>query len=392
MADLKFDDLRKTYENFMDPKIKLIIGDKNVTDKDSPLAVTDMDVELTSGFEAGIATFRLVGAYDSDTKKFDISKCKDYIYLGSCVTISLGYATHVKRVFRGFIARVHFLIPRDSSEDIPSIEITAMDAKASMMSNRHSKRLKATNYSDAVKEILDANVFINTKDAKSKNYIKLVINDTPDKTSSQGQSGSSGSGASDVRVEMVEESEYEFIVKAAKKYNFEFFCTGKYMYFIEAKKNKDILIELEPYEGIYSLDVGYDITGLVRSVEVRNVESEKGEFIGKKEKLNSKISMGNKAKQMVEAQSLVYLDPSAVTKEEAGYRLSYLKNMVDYRLGSIEVEMVGIPELTPGRFIQLKNTGRPVNNSFYLTRVRHSFTRSGYVTQIEGCANVIGSD
>ncbi|MCR5486517.1 MAG: hypothetical protein K6F35_03185 [Lachnospiraceae bacterium] len=388
MADFKFTDLKKEYEDFDKPVVQIFINEQEIKQEETDLAVSEIEVELSSGFEAGIAIFRLVGAYVEDIRQFNVKKCKEVICLGSTVHINMGYGISVRNVFRGFIARVHFIVPRSDSEDVPAIEITAMDAKAAMMANRRSRRLKAMYYSDAVREVLEANAFVAQKDSKSQSFTELVINDTPDKASG----GGSTDNPKDIRVEMVEESDYEFIVKAAKKFNFEFFIVGKNLYFVEAKKNKDILIELDGYDGMFSLDVGYDMTGLVRKVSVRNVESDKGQYIGKDAKLNSKVSMGNKATPLIEKQTLVYLDTTVATKEEAGYRAAYLKEMVDYRLGSIEMEMVGLPELVPGRFIKLINSGKPLNNSFYLTRVRHVIDQDGYRTEFEGQANVIGGD
>ena len=137
--------------------------------------------------------------------------------------------------------------------------------------------------------------------------------------------------------------------------------------------------------------MGYDISGLARSVEVRNIDMEQGKFVGDKKKAKTKISMGNKAKPLVEKQSFVYLDPTAQSKAEAGYRAAYLMDSIDYRLGSIQAEFIGIPELVPGRFVTLKNFGKPVDNNFYLTRVRHILENKVYRTVFEGCANSIQS-
>ncbi len=380
MADLNFSDLNKTYESFQDPKVMILCSDKDVTEKG--LLITRTEVELSNGFEAGIASFVLAGAYDSDTKSFDFSNAKAYVMLGTPVTILLGYATSVREVFRGFIARVHFILPSADDDDIPSIEVTAMDAKGLMMANRRSRRLKANCYSDAVKEVLSFNAFLSKKDSMGKDTTTLNISNTPDKENSGGQEV-------DKRVEMVEESDYEFIVKAAKKFNFEFFIVADMLYFIEAKKNKTPLIVLTPFTGLIRLDVGYDISGLVRSVEVRNIDMEQGKYVGDKKKTATKISMGNMAKQLIEKQSLVYLDPTAQSKAEAGYRASYLMDSIDYRFGSISAVFYGMPELIPGRFITLDKFGVPVNNNFYLTRVRHVVEDGIYRTEIEGCANSI---
>lgn len=393
MAEFNFGDLKNKYDFFREPKVAVSIDGKDIKGEDG-LAVAAAEIELTGGYEASMATLTLTGCYDPDSRSFDIKKTKQYLYMGSSVIVYLGYGSSLREVFRGFIARVHFLIPQFIEDEIPKIELTCLDVKGLLMANRHSKRLKSQYYSDAVREVLEANSFIMQKDSSGSNFTELNINNTPDKP--QGASGG-GTGAgggtqqtTDKRVEMVEESDYDFIVKAAKRYNFEFFVVGSNLYFIEAKKNTDPLIELNPLMGMIDLDVGYDITGLVKSVVVRNIDMEQGKYIGNKMKSKSKISMGNKAKPLIENQSLVYIDPTTDSKEEAGYRAAYLMNNVDYRLGSVTGVFVGMPEIIPGRFITLTDFGQPLNNNFYITSVRHSMTPREFTTRFEGVANEIG--
>jgi phage protein D len=53
----------------------------------------------------------------------------------------------------------------------------------------------------------------------------------------------------------------------------------------------------------------------------------------------------------------------------------------------MDSDCVGIPDLVPGRFIEVTGMGVPVDNQFYLTAVTHDFTgENGYRTHIEGCA------
>lgn len=396
MADYVFGDLKNEYGGFNYPKVRLYIDGQELT-SETDLAVTEVEVELTGGYEASIATVTLSGSFNQDASSFDISNTKKFLYMGSTIIIYLGYAASIREVFRGFIARVHFIIPDTSGEEIPSIELTCMDLKGILMANRHSKRLKSSYYSDAVREVLEANAFITQKDSKGKPFITLNISDTPDKprggeNPAAGAGGAGGrQGESDRRVEMVEESDYDFIVKAAKRYNFEFFAVGDVLYFIEAKKNTQELIELSPLMGMKSIDVGYDITGLVRQVVVRNIDMEQGKYIGDKKKTKNKISLGTKASPLIEKQSLVYIDPTTASKEEAGYRASYLMNTIDYRLGSVNAMYVGMPELIPGRFVKLSGFGKPLDNIFYLTNVRHVLSGGSYITRFEGAANTIGS-
>ncbi len=383
MAEFEYSKLSDAYDDFEFPIVRLTVDGKELS-KEENLMVTGLDVDLTSGYEASVATITLAGSYNADSKSFDVEKTKKYMLLGSSIIIATGYGNVSREIFRGFIARVHFIIPPSIEDEIPSVEVTAMDAKGLMMANRHSKRLKAKFYSDAVKEVLETNTFLSQKDEMGKDFTVLNITDTPDKQEGQGESGTT-----DRRVEMVEESDYEFIVKAAKKFNFEFFIVGGNLYFIEAKKNTTPLIVLSPGCGVGALDIGYDISGIVRSVEVRNINMEDGKFLGNTKKTTTKISLGNKAKPLVEKQSLVYIDPTARSKDDAGYRAQYLMDTIDYRFGSISASFTGLPEMVPGRFVTLSGFGEPLDNDFYLRRVRHMIGNDSYRIQIEGVANSI---
>ena len=383
MAEFEYSKLSDAYDDFEFPIVRLTVDGKELS-KEENLMVTGMDVDLTSGYEASVATVTLAGSYNADSKSFDVEKTKKYMLLGSSIIIATGYGNVSREIFRGFIARVHFIIPPAIDDEIPSVEITAMDAKGLMMANRHSKRLKAKFYSDAVKEVLETNTFLSQKDDMGNDFTALNITDTPDKQEGQGESGTT-----DRRVEMVEESDYEFIVKAAKKFNFEFFIVGGNLYFIEAKKNTDPLIVLSPGCGVGSLDIGYDISGIVRSVEVRNINMEDGKYLGNTKKTTTKISLGNKAKPLVEKQSLVYIDPTAKSKDDAGHRADYLMDSIDYRFGSISASFTGLPEVVPGRFVTLSGFGSPLDNDFYLKRVRHMIGGDSYRIMIEGVANSI---
>ncbi len=385
MAEFEFSKIKQGYEGFREPKATVFIDGTEMDDQQL-LNVRDIEVELTAGYEASIATVTLGGVYDDLSRKFEIKKTKQFMYLGSTIVIYMGYAQTLREVFRGFIAKVHFIVPSDGNEGRPSVELTCMDVKGLMMANRHSRKLKALYFSDAVKEILENYPIFQETGPGGSLFMEMNIGTTPDRP----PGGAGGGQTTDRRVEMVEESDYEFIVKAAKRYNFDFFVVGKTLYFIEAKKNQTPLMVLKPGFGIMNIDVGYDMTGLVKEVVVRNIDMAQGKYIGDRKQNKNKISLGNKAKPLLDKQSMVYIDPTTDSKEEAGYRASYLLETMGYRLGSVNGEILGIPEIVPGRFITLEDFGTPVNNEFYLTNVRHTFMDGRYRTTFEGCANKIG--
>ena len=52
--------------------------------------------------------------------------------------------------------------------------------------------------------------------------------------------------------------------------------------------------------------------------------------------------------------------------------------------------MIGLPELVPGRFIEITGLGKDVENQFYLQEVIHTYSGAGdYITRIIGKAATI---
>ncbi len=398
MATFTFDSLKKQYSNFSYPRALVQINGKDIADNKKGLAVSDLEIEVTCGFEASLATFWIYGGYDRVATQFQFDDMKSYILLGSSVMIGLGYGSSVREVFRGFIARVNYSFREG---EIPGVEITAMDVKGMMMAGNYSRQLTASYFSDAVQEILQQLVY--TKMQANQIITSVNITDTPDKAlaasagggaeglgagaASGGALGEGGASASDRTIEMVCESDYEFVVKAARKFNYEFFAVGGAVYFRKAKSDTEILMETGPGRGLRGYEVEYDITGQVETIEVRGVDVSKAKLITASQKLKNKLSQGSKAKPLVSKSKRVYIDPTISSQEDAGYRASYLAEDISYRLGTLEAEFIGLPELTPGRFIKLGDVGTGASNTFYVMNVRHILdSERGYITYVTGKA------
>ncbi|MBR4515665.1 MAG: phage late control D family protein [Lachnospiraceae bacterium] len=418
MAEFTFESLKKDYGLFREPYVGIEIGGVNIAENKFGFAVSDVRVELSAGMEASMASFVIYNTYDFISASFNMDKLKKYIILGSSVIIRFGYSSGVREVFRGFISKVNFIF---DEEDIPGVMVSALDIKGVMMANNSSRQLKAKSYSAAMKEILDAEPY-STMMSEGV-YTGYELEDTTGKgqtivsgaqaaanpasaasaaTTAQNPAAGTGAAAKDqasaqqasdiFTVEMVAESDYEFFVRAAKRYNCDFFVIGGKLYFRKAKSDSSILIELKPDTGIKSLNVEYDITGLYGSVEVRNVDAGKGKLISGKAKVNNKISQGSKAKSIVGKLTKVYIDPTVESKDDATKRAESLAEMMSYRFATLEATMVGLPEMIPGKFITLSGMNQGPDNTYYLQEVIHIFSGEGiYTTKLIGKAAKLDS-
>lgn len=372
MATYTYADLKSKYEDFAHPLVVTTINGKDFAENKEGFIISGMEVELTSGFEASIASFSIYNCFDIHSATFKFEEVKKYIFLGSSVEIAMGYGRHAQVVFYGFISKVNFFY---GEGDMPGIRITAMDIKGVMMANNYSKQLTATSYSDAVQEIFSKNPY--TGMMSSQLVKDIIVSDTPDKRAN----------VADRTIEMNAESDYDFVVKAAKKYNFEFFTECGNVYFRKAKQNAETIMKMGPAEGLKDFDVEYDVTGLAETIKARSVDVGKAKVIESKKKFSNQISFGNKAKKLIKKTEKVYLDATITSKEEADYRVESLMEEMSYRFGSLECSCIGLPELLPGKFLELTTLGQPAENKFYLVRVIHKMDDDrGFQTKLYGKA------
>lgn len=386
MATYAYDSLKKKYGNFSEPKLVIRINENELTNEKKGFPVGDVVLDLTSGYEASVAEFSIYNVYDLIQNEFLFDSVKKYIYLGSKVEIELGYKMATTLTFLGIITRVNFMYEK---EGIPCIRVTAMDVKGVMMSGSYDKQLKATNYADAVTEILTRTAYEKLKD--SGVIQKISVQDTADKL--REKASGVGTDVTGKTIEMVSESDYEFVVKVAKRNNFEFYTECGEVKFRKAKSDQNILLELTPAMSLRSFDISYDITGIVEKVIVRGMDVSKAKLIKTEKKLSNTISQGNKAKSVIKGSQKVYIDATVDSKEEADTRAESLMEKIAYRYGSMYCELIGIPELQPGHFIHLYGLGTGADNIFYLQRVKHVIDENGkYEVMLEGVSDSIGQN
>lgn len=369
--------IKKKYCEFVYPMATVDIGGRIFSENNNNLIMSDISVELSCGHEASAAVFSIYGVYNIEEGQYSFSKFKEYVQLGSAVTVMLGYGGVMEKVFVGFIAQTRFL---RNDADIHHVEVTAMDVKGLMMANSYVRQMTASNYGDAIDEIFRKPMY--QKMNAEGIYTSVRVDDTPDKT------GGQNNKATSYTVEMVSESDYEFIVKAARRFNYEFFVDVGDVYFRRAKRAKEeVLLEIGMDKGVRDYDITYDITGLVKSVEVRGMDTARAQMVSAIQKTSNKISTGNKAKALIGQTAKVVVDANAVSKEQAQYRAEAMMEDISYRFGTLECTCIGIPELRPGHFIKMTGFGGPCDNRFYVTQTRHALSdEGGYLTHVTAVA------
>lgn len=355
---LNYDTLKGDYNDFWSPVAKVTIEGKKIKGYE---VIGDLQIDLTSDFPASTASFILANGGVYSLQQYENGMKS----LGKSVEISLGYeGGKEKIVFWGILVAIEFFSTSYSTEGISGLKMTAMDVKGMMMANSYAKQIQAKSYAEVVKKILEK-----YKDA----YQELIIEQTPDQQTEA------------VMIPMVSESDYEFVVKAAKKWNFEFFTDGGTVIFRKAKSDADKLIQLKIGESLLQFSIEYAINGLANQIEVRSVNTGTAKVVLKREKnIATSMKLGKAANEFFKKSQRVYIDPTVGTKEDAGRRAEALKETMQYQFGTLNGVCRGIPDLVPGSWIAVEDATTKTTAEFYLTEVKHVFNEFvGYETRIK---------
>jgi len=378
---IEFSQIVAKYGSLTNPAVKIEVNGIGVQMSKDKLQIAYLDVDLTAGYEASTAVYRITNCYNMNLGQFKYGALKPFIMLGSAVTISLGYNGSAGPVFKGYISKVEFAYDSMDETTMPYCEVTCMDVKGIMMSNRYQKQLLSRDYSGAVSELFALPQYmalqVPPKDIMSS--MKNIV-PTPDVATSQLPVNL------DRTIEMYDESDYEFVVRAAKRFNYDFFVVAGEVNFFPAKLVSLPFMKLTPKDSMRSVSVTYDIAGMVGGVEVRNLDPDKGIPIVGKKKMTNKLSGGPIVKTIVKPQTKVVVDNSIRDTVDAAARADFIADQESYRFGTIEAEFVGIPDIPPAVFVQFDGLGSTVDNSFYITRVRHIMDKAGYITRVTGRA------
>ncbi len=366
-AEYNIKDLAEKYEKFASPSYSIEIDGKKL---DENYTKTQLTVELTATFEASWCKFEISNAFkslkgDKITLEEDINKS---IKLGSKVEVIVGYknVTH-KRIFLGYIDTI-YLDYNKGGDIVYTVE--CLDAKGIMMNSIRSEvKTSIKKYSEAVENIL-------------KGYSSLVKID------------SKGLDKSDAEVttliEQHNESDYDFIVKIAKKLNYNFFILNGYAVFKpKAAVKKELLFEFNINEYVKSFTMKSALKNQVSSVTVRaNNEKDptkpfqatankyKNLITGAMTKPAATSVINNKVSQTIIDLSV---DSEATAKARAEAKLMELS----YSLCKGKIGIVGLPELVPGRIVKVEGFGANYNQKYYVSKVIHHIKDSSFTTECE---------
>ncbi|HEX3028476.1 MAG TPA: hypothetical protein VHT34_04045 [Clostridia bacterium] len=363
---LKIEKLDEQYGCFYSPAFELKVEEIDLLRQG--VEVTNITVKNSLN-SAGQFSFTVTNAYDFVRK--DFNWLEDLFVPGKIVSIKLGYAGLLKPMMLGRITSVKVTFP---SGGAPQIEIGGMDFLEPLMKNKKQKSWSNVKHSEVVKKII-------SETFKDKNKLEEVIDETAEKFPI---------------VMKNEQSDFEFINNLAKENHFEFFITGKTVYFRKQPENLDSVIILEWGRNLVSFSTELNVSKQVGCVKVIGWDPiNKKAIIGKADKVTQTVKdNGTKtgsdlAKEIHGDNSVICVHCRVTSKKDADKKAQAILDEHASKLVTGNAESLGIPELIAGRYISLNSLGKKFSKQYYIVSSNHTISSSGYRTTFDVEVNTI---
>lgn len=348
------------YSGFRAPTARILVDG---TDLGASLKTcfSNITADLSSGYEASGISFDVIDEYRPDQTDFDQSGAAKVLQLGAKVELQLGYIS-TETVFYGLITDVTYDFPEDDS---PVIHVECMDAKCLLMK---MQRLEIRS------------------EKKIAPLVNALLGESPVKSYLKGKSVSLiETEREPIPINM--DSDYDFLVRQAQYMGCEFFIFAGKAYFREPSLTAVPIMTLEPQHGIYSASLSLRAAPLVKKVKVVGIDPESDQAVSGSASSSGKYGTGSGASKMLSGTERTYFDSRATSAKDAADRAKVLMRGVENQFGVLNCTCIGLPELVPGRWINIKGLSPQFTGKFYIVQVRHVLSESGFTTTFEARTN-----
>lgn len=365
MVKYTFAQLEKKYSGFYDGRCGIDIDGFQLVPKYS---IRSLTVQLSAMYEAGYAEFVVFG--DSSHSTGITSPDKDLmpkVKLGKSVSISLGYGSRLTDVFSGYIDSVRF---EYSHTDGWLLVVTCLDGRGMMMNSARSEiKTGMKRYSDAVKKTLGA----------YGDFFSIgKVQQTPELSQPFSQ---------------LAESDYDFVVRLAKRVNYSFFISLGKAYFIPVGSDRTELIRISPEMELLRFSLETSLKNRISKVVViNNDETDEKKRIKSEASAVNVLETGSSSRAAASSAIKTGMvrtiaDPAAATNESAKQIAQAELDRMSYSSVGGSAEFSGLPEMLPGKFAVVGGFGSP-DKSYYIKKVTHRLVGGRFTT----CAELGGND
>lgn len=366
--------LSKKYNDYIAPEAIVWINGEKLS-KHS-IFFSDLRVDMAID-RADIFSFSIVDAINME---FEL-KNSELFEFGNTVEIHIGYADNTQSkstlpiLFKGVITSVRWNFSENNYMDIT---VEGKDFSFLLMKHKSSDNGKQLTW-NKMKDSEIVNKIINSTYGDLFSEIHI---DTTKQRHHQ--------------VYYQEDNDYNFVNNLAKKNGCEFFIQHDVFYFrqapaIDKATNDDITLSYG--KEILSFSPEFNVEKEVTKVKVVGIEFQnaKEKIVGEAPKssfsgtLSSDVTIKELLKNISNIEHEIKAPVNSV--EDANILAQAKYDELSSNLIKGELVSVGIPELKPGMYIQLKGFGTRFSTTYYISKAVHIFNNKGYEVRLSVKSN-----
>lgn len=354
-----FLNLESKYGGFLAPEFTVTVGSKKISS--SGMQMTSLNVDIESGQSAGGCRFVLESHFDYDKGKWG-DDLIDTIEVGAKISVEAGYVAK-KEIFFGF---VDDYTVEYSQQTARRLTVSGIDAKGYLMSAKDNAYMSEETINDVVTKMLNECV--------SKGYAKSLTLGTMQPYKAQ------------LIQEKMDDNQY--LCFLAGMQGMQFFIVNGEIIFDNLMSNTNLILTLTLGVNLMAFSKRQSLNKQIGKVVVYGVDPlTKKPISGEADSLSSSGSKGKPAsewapgfKSAIEKEHNHLVSTPEECKKLAQARL-------DARASSFvsgKGRCIGIPELIPGRYIEIEGLDKRSNDTYFISKVTHEYSSdNGYFTSFE---------
>ncbi len=346
----EFKSLESKYDGFLAPAFEITVGSAKIDSAKVP--ISQLSVDIDAGTSAGGCHFVIESQYDYEKSAW--TDVLDKIEVGAKLSIKGGYVKK-QDIFFGFVDDYTI---EYSSDAAPRVSVTGIDAKGYLMNAKNQQYMSEKATTAVVKEILNECV--------SGGYAKSVSVDS----------------ISDFNAQLIQNEidDYKFLCFLAEMFNLSFFVVNGEIVFKNVMSTTSTLIKLVLGVSLLSFSKTVSVKEQVGKVVVYSIDPKTKKPIKGEADSTSKPGSGKEGSELAKGFNKIVEDEVnflVYTPEECEKLAQARFDARAFSLVSGQGRCVGIPEIIPGRYIELAGFDSDSSDNYFITKVTHEYSREG---------------
>lgn len=351
---MKLSALYQTYGAMREPNYGLKIGGRALGIGDDAQLIR-AECELTSTRQAGILALEAV----LDPAQEQGAAWLDALQPGAACSFSIGYGKDLTEVFCGFLYDVLWGDPLGGTA--MALEAVFLDVRGRLMLTSCADAGAQRAASQMIRDILGQSC--------CKELAKKQTVDPPPQDL-------------DLPALRPGPSDYSILCAAADFLCYEFYAFADELYFGKPRPESGAVLTFDGPNGLISLKRRRTLAGQCAAISVSGTD-DSGERLYSRQARKKDSGFGTDRMSSILTGDFHQPEPFVRTMAQAQYLSKARMERRQQQSGGLAGHSVGLPELRPGRFVEVAGLSRPLNGTYYVHTVRHILDEAGFETRFE---------